>query len=81
MTTVRAPASRAALAAATLGAEGAGVGTFDQAVMREGNHHRFVGDEVFDGHFALVWREISAARGGILFLNQGQLILDDGEYA
>ena len=49
--------------------------------MREGNHHRFVGDEVFDGHFALVQCEISAARGGILFLNQGQFILDDGEYA
>ena len=68
-------------AAAPLGAIGADVGAFDQAVMADGDDDAFIGDEVFDGHFAFVGRQFGQARRGVFFLNRLQFALDDRQDA
>ena len=70
-----------AFAAAFLGAEGTDECAFDKAVVRKGDDHTFVGDEVFDSHLALLRNDLCAARGGVFSLNLAEFILDDREDA
>ena len=70
-----------ALAAPALGAVGGDGGALDEAGVREGDDDALVGDEVFDGDFALVGDNLREAWRGVLFLNGLQLVLDDGHDA
>ena len=70
-----------AFSSTALGAEGTSVRAFDQAVVRDSDHHRFVSNEILNGHFAFVRCEVCPAWGGVLFLNKGQFVLNDAEYA
>ena len=70
-----------ALSAAALGTIGTDICALDEAVVGECDDHRLVSNEILDGHFTFVWRQLGAARRGILLSDGGQLILDDGEHA
>ncbi len=47
--------------------------------MGDGDDDPFVGDQVFDGNFALVGNQLGQSRRGVFFLDLLQLRLDDGE--
>jgi hypothetical protein len=59
----------------------ADVGAFDEAVVGEGDDHRFVGDEVLDGDLAFVGDDLGESRGGVLGADGLQFVFDDAEHA
>ena len=70
-----------ALAAARLHAVFRGVGAFDVAAVRDGDNHRVVRDQVFNGHVPGERDDTGDARRGIFVLDGHQLVLHDAQHA
>ena len=70
-----------AAAAAALRAVAADVGALDERVVGEGDDDALVGDQVLDGHLALVGDDLRAALVAVLVADGAEFLLDDGEHA